>query len=698
MTQAVTIDDVISAGRSGGAIFRAITEDGKKLRILADRTLMPRAPLPGEVWHIGGTIRRHPVHGKQVYADTATLQRPSGRLIVDALARSRAFPGIGPNRARLLWETFGEELIQALDAGEHGRLAAVIGDPLAKVLVDGWKTMAVEAALYSWLDRHGLSPRLARRLIDVYGTEVIPKVEENPYRLLAFANWSETDRLARTLDVALNDPRRLVAAAEAACYRRLDLSHTWTAEADLSAIAGQIVGGRGLGRQSLELAVRERALVRVDAGLQALGPWSMERFIADRVRAMLRTDWKARQLFLNEPAMLDTLQSLLESFQADERLCLNTQQAEAALMALTASLSILTGGAGVGKTTTLRTIAHLADRTMRPIWQMALSGRAAKRMEEATDRPATTIAAFLARTASGEIDPGVDWLLVIDEASMLDLPTLYRILRFMQPGHALLLIGDPGQLAPIGFGLTFHALVVNDGIPRVELTEIHRQAATTGIPQASVAIRKGLMPSFVPFVGPAPGISFIDVTPDGLTDTVLELAANLGGFEQVRIVGATKRGNGGVHTLNRAFHLEVAGKENFGGFCVGEPVLWTRNDYELGLRNGSLGLVLSAVGSLDVAWDDGTIKTLSESMLRDLDHGYAITCHKAQGSQFRRVIVPVFPSRLLDRTLLYTAITRAQEQVVLVGDRSIFANAIAAPPAPDRRMTAMVRHLADLAA
>lgn len=364
-------------------------------------------------------------------------------------------------------------------------------------------------------------------------------------------------------------------------------------------------------------------------------------------------------------------------------------------MIATKPLSILAGGAGVGKTTTLNAVHAVARQQMRPVWQMALSGKAARRMSDATGEPATTIASFLNRVALDQINLAAEpWLLVIDEASMLDLPTLYRILRAMRPGNSLALVGDPGQLPPIGFGLTFHALVEEDAIPRVELTEVHRQAASTGIPQAAKAICEGTAPDLGTFTGPGVGVSFIEAEPEQAFHVIADVLERLGGIDAAQIIGTVKAREAGVTTLNRSFHATLAlGQPTFGGFAVGEPVLWTVNDPELDLLNGTLGRVAGVEDQLKVTWDDGRTLTIPEAQIGDMEHAYAITCHKAQGSQFGRVVVPVYPSRLLDRTLLYTAITRAENQVVLVGDRAALQNALATPAHSSRRLTGIRHHL-----
>ncbi|MDR3514710.1 MAG: ATP-dependent RecD-like DNA helicase [Azospirillaceae bacterium] len=197
------------------------------------------------------------------------------------------------------------------------------------------------------------------------------------------------------------------------------------------------------------------------------------------------------------------------------------------------------------------------------------------------------------------------------------------------------------------------------------------------------------MPEFMSYVGNHPGVSFIDVPLGAATDRIAGLVAELGGTAAAQVVGVVKRGPAGVRTLNALFHERLGNVATFGGFAAGEPVMWTRNDRDLDLRNGSLGRVTAIDGALSITWDDGRSMELGADMLRHLEHAYAVTCHKAQGSQSRRIVVPVFASRLLDRSLLYTAITRAQEQVVLVGDRRAMAEAIRLPPAAARRQTMM---------
>ena len=291
-------------------------------------------------------------------------------------------------------------------------------------------------------------------------------------------------------------------------------------------------------------------------------------------------------------------------------------------------------------------------------------------------------------------------LVIIDESSMADLATMYRLLRRFPPGVRLLLVGDPGQLPPIGFGLVLHVLaggVEPAAVPRTVLTVPRRQSHASGIPHVCETIRRGVVPVLgAPDWDDAEGASFVQASPEDVTDTIIDVLAHLGPRTQAQVVGSVKGRPGGVTDINRTLqrlHAPGRGPQLNGRFFAGDPVLVTRNDYDLGVMNGDLGVALENEegGGLRCRFDDGG-KVLSAAMLFEhVELAYAITCHKAQGSQFPIVIVPVTPSRLLDRTLLLTAISRAQLRVIVVGDSATFAAAITRPPNPELRRVGLGR-------
>jgi exodeoxyribonuclease V alpha subunit len=329
----------------------------------------------------------------------------------------------------------------------------------------------------------------------------------------------------------------------------------------------------------------------------------------------------------------------------------------------------------------------------RVVHMMAVAGRAAVRISEATGWPASTIAAFLKGVETRTIALGPESLVVVDEASMLDLPTMYRILRCLPDGCRLLLVGDPGQLPPIGFGLVLHALVDRKEIPAVELTRVYRQTEATGIPAVARAVRAGTMPVFLGQIDTtAGGVALIPADKPS-TDAIVDVVADLGGFaEDLRVICAVKAGPVGTEALNKRFHdIFAVGKKRHPTrhFAEGEPVMFLRNDYQRDLRNGTLGRIAAIDGEVLRVDFDGVIHELAGAALHDLALAYAITVHKAQGSSFRRVVIPIQRTRLLDRSLVYTAITRATDLAVMVGDGNLLREVLPRDSHVEKRETAL---------
>lgn len=288
-------------------------------------------------------------------------------------------------------------------------------------------------------------------------------------------------------------------------------------------------------------------------------------------------------------------------------------------------------------------------------------------------------------------------VLVIDEASMLDVPGLWDLVR-KTGGARLLLVGDPAQLPPIGPGKPFIDLLGK--VPTVTLERIYRQGAGSGIPRVAAAIRNGGLPDLPAYAGPKPGVSFVAAAPHETPDRLVEIVQDLARSSDpgdIQILSSVRKGPGGVIGINRVFSdLHGTHRETFPGHPgvrAGDPVIFLENDVDRDLANGSMGRYLGGVATeiegrrhdLDRPGDAGRI-----------DPAYALTIHKAQGSQWRRVVVVVHRSGLLDRSMLYTAITRAAEQVVLVGDHHQLAAAVAAETLASRRQTALPHYL-DLA-
>ncbi len=288
-------------------------------------------------------------------------------------------------------------------------------------------------------------------------------------------------------------------------------------------------------------------------------------------------------------------------------------------------------------------------------------------------------------------------LVVVDEASMVDLATMHSLLRRMPDGSRLLLVGDEAQLPPVGFGLIFHRLVEDPAISS-RLTAVHRQAAATGIPAASAAMRSLGLPELPAYAGRHDGVSILPCTTADLAETVervvIEIAESIG---DTLVVTATHGGPAGVTALNE--RLQEASYRRSGVapirgmlgrfFAAGEPVIYGRNDYRQGLFNGMMGRVAETCpddGTLTVLFDGETeARLLEREQLLDLQLAYAVTCHKCQGSSAPRIVVPLYGSRILEPSWLYTAVTRAERQIVFVGSVDVLAKALERPRAADRR-------------
>ena len=681
-------------GTSGGAVFTGQDDDGALHRVVADAAVLYRPPGIGERWDVAGPVRINPRFGPQVHAERAVPIRVQGELLLRFLARNQAFQGVGEARARRLWDAFGEGLNAILDTGDVPRLAEVLGPDLATSLVDAWRESQAEVSVVRWLEVHRFPVGLAIKVMRLWGVNAADKISANPYRMLAVAGWTSVDSAALDAGAPPGCPERRVAAVEAICYRAIGDKHTAIPESEiLTGVQALLRCSPAVAQDALTLAERDGALVRIFDGFwQPFGPWVMETFVRDQIRERVEAEYApSGSLFWSRPDD-NQVGDQLAAFEAQEGFPLTEEQRHAVWLALTQRFALVLGGAGTGKTSLLKAVAFAQEATGGTMHAVALAGRAAQRLREVTGATARTLAGFLGALERQELDLGGGDLIVVDEASMVDLPLAYTLLRRLPLETRVLLVGDPYQLPPIGFGLVFSVLAEDSAVPKVELTRIHRQAETTGIPTLSRLIRQGVVPNLPCFAGLGPGFSFLASGPEEAQAVIIEVLGALGGIGETQVLSPIKRGPAGTQSINAALHdLRSTGKAAWSGLAVGDPVIHLENDYEDMVFNGTLGRVEEALpDGVRILWDGHErLLTYRQDRRDALDLAYAISVHKAQGSQFRRVVIPIFPSRLLDRTLIYTALTRATEQVVLVGDRAALELAVAAPPAPHRRRTGM---------
>ncbi|KQQ40879.1 hypothetical protein ASF58_07905 [Methylobacterium sp. Leaf125] len=731
----IVVESIVS-DRHFGVIFSATilsethADHGRRVRVRISKGGIDRVPIPGERWLVDGEVVGTR-HGPQVEATSARHLLPTGRLVRDFLA-SHA-PGIGQERAARLWSAFGEKLTDVLaDEGAVHQIAEVVAPDrpmlalrLAAAAISSWMDARSEAAALARFDGHGVTNlAAARRAIRILGDDTVERLTANPYVLVPLLPWPVVDGIGLRVAAGSLSPteevRRQVGAADEAVKRALGNGDTMLPEADFRKVVRTLLkaGSPASVDAAVTAALRNGAVVPAVEGFRAPGAALMEDGIVERLRELMRLG-PVGPVRPPSPSRLAELVADVTS----ESYPLHPQQADAVMQVLSRPVACLTGGGGTGKTYTCKVVCDAWERMGGEVLACALAGKAALRLSRSTRRLARTLARTLGELDEGERldavldDPGTDeevraaalrkridlacltprTLILVDEASMVDVATMYGIVRRMPDGARLLLVGDPAQLPPVGFGLVFHRLVTDDALTS-RLMHVHRQAAATGIPAAVAAVRGRRMPEFVEYAGVGDGVSFIEADEDALAGEVRRVAAELGILEGGAIVvTATNGGNAGVHALNESLHerhVASTGAFPMRGllgrfFSAGSPVIFGRNDYRLGLFNGLLGRVVRTFPdemAVSVHFEDeAEPRLLAAEHIVDLDLAYAVTCHKCQGSSAPRVVVPVYPSRVVDPSWLYTALTRGERQVVIVGDPEHFSDALEKQFAADLR-------------
>jgi len=620
-----------------------------------------------------------------VASEPSALPREPG-LLATYMAREKAFRGIGPRRAAALAAALGDDLEASILALED-RVIEIVGDEAAIAAAAAMEARHAETAFLGWLNKIGARIPVGKaiRLARAWGPKGIEAVRDNPYLLLTIADWKAVDAIARATGVGADDLRRDVAAVEAALLGEACLASGSTRLRTSEALrAAQRLLGRPVASGVEEAAIASGAAVRLAEALQPPGTAHMEGECALRLARLA-----------HEPPVMGItrqaqLEALLEAYEDDQPFPLTDMQRAAVRMAHRHRLMVLAGFAGSGKTTVLRGICDTLEAVGRTPLIVTLSGRAAKRASEATGRSAITVARFLIDQEMADGPLEATTALIADEASMLGLVEFWRILRRLGDA-SLLLCGDPGQLPPVTPGVVFHELVDDRDVARVILDRVHRQDEGTGIPAVAEAVRNGTIGRLPEFTGVEAGVSFTLCTSERLPAEVHEIGRALaqGGArrDSVQIIAPTNRE---IEALNGYFHGIAMRRgpalwPDMAHVAEGEPVIWTQNDVERGLTNGSMGRVLRIGSGHITAVLDGDMHELKPADGAFLQLAYAVSVHKAQGSQWQRVIVPVFWSRVLDRSLIYTALTRAQQQVIFLGDPKALEAAVRRPPAADQR-------------
>lgn len=649
---------------------------------------LPVIPTVGQYWEVTGVrdIKRVDVGGYTITEHTysnSTLEchmptTPEG--FVSFIAAQKAFKGIGEKKARTLWSRFRGgiyDLLKVDNEFNRNQLATELTDESINCLYAGFSQYAnLQSA--NWMTRHEIPFSVQQRLLRYHNQATIDAIKSDPYRLMTFGlSFKVADQLAKTAFSLLpTDHRRLLAAIEDSLRKEVTLGHTAIHRPVLRKRLYELLEDTRLVNAALTMKEdRNRFVHNPESNTyHPIGSLVMESVIARRLVALSQ----------NRNYEEDASECLLTA-KSELSYELTSLQTHAVFNALKNGTACITGGAGTGKTTVLRTALRCFTLLGYKIHAMALSGRAAMRMKESVGIETKTIAAFL----RGKVVSGGKQLIVIDEASMLDIPLMYKIITHITPDVRVLLVGDPNQLPPIGPGRVLADVVASGVIANVTLDVVKRQEGSSGIPQYSNLINQGELPPKLS----AGAITFHEVdNRDEIISTCCKLFEQLP--ESSKVVAPT---NLLVDEVNKRIQLAINkdGKPIRYGVeewqtqvRQGDQILFTKNDYNHDVRNGSLG-VLTNVEKIWVSSESGKKECMGvievaggRSIFVDMDIieqitlGYAMSLHRAQGSQFPRVIIALDKARNVDRSWLYTAVTRAEVEVHIVGRKDVLERAV----------------------
>ena len=669
-------------------------------------TVVGTIPLPavGEKLMVTGKWSNHPSYGRQFEAEFLERLMPQTAMEILNYLSSRVIKGIGPRMAARIVERFGAETLAVMER-EPERLAEVAGISLEKARSIGeeFRLQVGMRQIMEFFALHHLPAELAVRTYKRYGDSTMELLYDDPYLLMdeeLEAEFGAVDQFAIALGVAGDDPRRVEAGVLFELNYNLTGGHSFLPEDKLIAATARLLT---VEEDTVKQAVGR--LLEVDrlnreqlAGITVI-------YLPQLYEAETESTRRLLEFAGNTFPEPKNLNKLIASVAKDSGIDYSSQQLEAIREAATRGLLLITGGPGTGKTTILNGILELLGRMQLRCLLAAPTGRAAKRLSEVTGEDASTIHRLL----EAGIDPATGKMffardeenplkcdaVIVDEMSMVDIQLLHSLLQAIPQGKRLILVGDPDQLPPVGPGFPFGDMLRSGVLPSVRLTEIFRQAQQSLIVMNAHRVNQGEMPDLKCVTS-----DFFFMrrsSEEAVCSLIRDLCAarlpqNMGiPSDQIQVLSPTRKGAVGTVNLNRLLQeaLNPPGPDKkeraFGDYLFreGDRVMQIRNNYDIlwkktdasmvgaGIFNGDVGIIQSIdTGSetLSVLFDD-KVAEYDFTQLSELEPAYAMTVHKSQGSEYRAVVLTAWNGSpyLLSRSILYTAITRARELLVIVG-------------------------------
>ena len=666
---------------------------------------------PGEHLRLQGQWDNHPKHGPQFKAEVCEQTLPATVAGIQGYLGSGMIKGIGPRFAERIVERFKEDTFDVIESTPN-RLLEVpgIGEERKQKITTAWKEQKQVKEIMVFLHGHGVSTNLAVKIYKTYGDASLEIVQKNPYQLerdIYGIGFKTADRIAQALGLPAEHPSRIEAGIVFALNEMINDGHVYVPRELLAQKAIELLAvSQELIAPALERLAQDERIRPETIPLQSRKDTKSTQAVSES-QAMYGTPViYLTPLYFGEKGVAERLRTLAGAgsqsrtinhtlFPAEN---LSEEQQAAVNMALMHPLTILTGGPGTGKTTCLKSLITTLAAQHKRFALASPTGRAAKRLSEATGHPASTIHRLLEfsplegfqRNEENPLD--LDFL-VVDEASMLDLLLTNHLLKAIRPGTHVLFVGDVDQLPSVGAGDVLRNLIGSGVAPITRLSTIFRQAADSGIITNAHLINQGKFPKFSKgdgdfFLFPAEDAAS---AADWIVEVVSERIPQKFGFDAVRdiqVLSPIYRGPAGVIALNERLQEKLnppAGnkpeRKLYGTiFRLGDKVMQTQNNYDKDVYNGDIGFVrsLDVVEQTLVMDFDGRAATYDWSDADQLTLAYVVSIHKAQGSEFPVVVMPIVTQHytMLQRNLLYTAITRARKLCVLAGSTRAISMAV----------------------
>lgn len=694
-----TVDTIIFASQDNR--FTVLKLSPEKLSTQITVTLNGIAPLIGQLLEIEGEWVKHPKFGQQFKATTYKTVAPTEISGIEKFLASGAINGIGPAMAKKIVAEFGEKTLEIIAKSPNELLKVPgIGKKTAEKISTSYLEQSELTEIMVWLENHGISNTYAGKIFAKYGSFAIDIMEKDIYRLfqdIEGIGFLTADKLAFNLGIQREDKRRIISGIDYALMQLCNNGHCCIPEMALVDKTAKILQ---VNNQIIFTILKERIdngslNTEVVGGETLIYPpylYYAEKKVAMRLLQLQQA---------TEPLSEDNLSLFIKVWEKDNQIQLAQKQKEAIKACLHHGVLILTGGPGTGKTTVIKGILSILKAQGLKIRLAAPTGRAAKRLSETTGQKALTIHRLLEANNlaqddnlqlgfSKDIDDQLDAdVIILDEVSMVDIVLMHHFLNAVPDGCRIILVGDTDQLPAVGPGSVLKDIIRSQKIPAIRLDEIFRQAQTSMIIQNAHIINAGRLPDlrkqYSDFV-------FYELNDDtSITQKILDLCTKdlpHEGFDvlkDVQVLSPMHRFLCGVENLNLMLQEQLNPKKNQDElkyssqtFRVGDKVMHIRNNYQKNVFNGDIGFIQDINNEkLTVDYFDHIV-TYEKNELNELTLAYASSVHKSQGSEYKVVIIPLSTSHyiMLQRNLLYTAITRAKQKVIIIGSKKALMTAI----------------------